>query len=89
MTSAGSVTYWINQLKAGNSDAAQHLWERYFLQLVRLARKKLQGDNTGRKLAAAAEKLLDTLVKDHPDTPWEILAKREKFTALGLEWKPN
>src|SRR6266851_7408636 len=43
MSSAGSVTHWIGQLQAGNSAAAQPLWERYFLQLVRLARKKLQG----------------------------------------------
>jgi len=39
----GSVTHWIGQLKAGNSAAAQPLWERYFQQLVYLARKKLQG----------------------------------------------
>ena len=43
MSSEGSVTHWIDQLKAGNSAAAQPLWERYFQQLVRLARKKLQG----------------------------------------------
>ena len=43
MSSAGSVTHWIGQLQAGNPAAAQPLWERYFQQLVRLARKKLQG----------------------------------------------
>jgi DNA-directed RNA polymerase specialized sigma24 family protein len=42
MSSPGSVTYWIRQLKAGNHEAAQRLWERYFLQLVALARKKRQ-----------------------------------------------
>ena len=36
-----------------------------------------------------AEKLLDKLAKSHPGTPWEILAKRERFTTLGLEWKPE
>ena len=35
-----SVTHWINQLKAGDPDAAQKLWERYFRRLVSLARKK-------------------------------------------------
>jgi hypothetical protein len=50
---------------------------------------KLQGDSTGRKLARDAEKLLDKLAKSHPGTPWEILAKRERFTTLGLEWKPE
>jgi len=37
----GSVTCWIDQLKAGNPAAAQPLWERYFQRLVRLARAKL------------------------------------------------
>jgi len=39
----GSVTTWIGALKAGDSHAAQKLWERYFEQLVRLARHKLAG----------------------------------------------
>src|SRR5260370_27999503 len=47
MNSNGSVTYWIGQLKAGDAAAAQPLFERYFAQLVRLARARLQG-NPGR-----------------------------------------
>ena len=43
MTSSGSVTQWLGLLKAGDADAAQRLWQRYFERLVRLARKKLQG----------------------------------------------
>jgi RNA polymerase sigma factor (sigma-70 family) len=42
MSTAGSVTHWIGQLKAGDPAAAQKLWERYFQQLVDLARKKLR-----------------------------------------------
>lgn len=42
MPSEGSVTRWIEELKAGDSAAAEHLWERYFRRLVRLARKRLQ-----------------------------------------------
>jgi DNA-directed RNA polymerase specialized sigma24 family protein len=38
----GSVTHWIGELKAGDAEAAQHLWERYFDALVRLARAKLR-----------------------------------------------
>lgn len=41
MSSEGSITRWIGQLQAGNLDAAQPLWERYFRQLVSLARHKL------------------------------------------------
>jgi DNA-directed RNA polymerase specialized sigma24 family protein len=43
ITSSGSVTSWIRQLKAGDRAAVQQLWERYFRRLVGLARKKLQG----------------------------------------------
>jgi DNA-directed RNA polymerase specialized sigma24 family protein len=43
MTSTGTVTHWIAQLKAGDHAAAQQLWEGYFLRLVGLARKRLQG----------------------------------------------
>src|SRR5205823_11454003 len=42
MSSPGSVTYWIGQLKAGDPAVARELWERYFQRLVGLARKKLQ-----------------------------------------------
>ena len=31
-----SVTHWIDQLKAGDSRAAQQLWERYYRQLVKI-----------------------------------------------------
>jgi DNA-directed RNA polymerase specialized sigma24 family protein len=41
-TSDGSVTRWIGELKSGGDAAAQHLWERYFDSLVRLAHKKLR-----------------------------------------------
>jgi DNA-directed RNA polymerase specialized sigma24 family protein len=43
MASDNSVTFWIGQLKAGDRQAAQKLWQGYFERLVNLARKKLQG----------------------------------------------
>ncbi len=43
MWSSGSVTHWIGRLKGGDLAAAQPLWERYFRQLVGLARQKLRG----------------------------------------------
>jgi DNA-directed RNA polymerase specialized sigma24 family protein len=39
----GSVAHWISRLKAGEQNAAQPLFERYFRQMVRLARGWLQG----------------------------------------------
>jgi DNA-directed RNA polymerase specialized sigma24 family protein len=38
----GSVTRWLGALQAGDAAAAQPLWDRYFAQLVRLARAKLR-----------------------------------------------
>ena len=43
----GSVTRWIDHLKAGDDVAAQRLWERYFHQLVRLARANLRAKPRG------------------------------------------
>jgi DNA-directed RNA polymerase specialized sigma24 family protein len=37
----GSVSHWIDGLKGGDGEAAQRLWERYFDELVRLARARL------------------------------------------------
>jgi RNA polymerase sigma factor (sigma-70 family) len=40
--SRGSVTTWLDGLKGRNEEAAQELWNRYFSQLVQLARRQLQ-----------------------------------------------
>ena len=40
--STGSVSQWIDQLKAGDEGAAHRLWERYFPRIAALARLKLQ-----------------------------------------------
>jgi RNA polymerase sigma factor (sigma-70 family) len=38
---AGSVTFWLSQLRLGQGHAAQKLWERYYERLVRLAQKRM------------------------------------------------
>src|SRR5262249_30677609 len=43
MSSPGSVSHLIGELKAGEAIAAQKLWERYFGRLAGLARSKLHG----------------------------------------------
>jgi len=40
---AGSMTQWIGARKAGDSTAAQALWERFFDRLVRPAADRLRG----------------------------------------------
>jgi DNA-directed RNA polymerase specialized sigma24 family protein len=47
MSSEGSVSGWIDQLKAGEHTAATHLWQRYFHKLVALARTHLRGKPRG------------------------------------------
>jgi DNA-directed RNA polymerase specialized sigma24 family protein len=42
MSTRGSVTVWIAELKAGDKLAAERLWENYFKRLVNLARHKLR-----------------------------------------------
>ena len=41
--SSDSVTQWLHNLKDGDPDSAQRLWERYFARLAGLARKRLNG----------------------------------------------
>jgi DNA-directed RNA polymerase specialized sigma24 family protein len=43
MSSEGSVSHWIDQLRAGDPAAAECLWGRYFERLVALARIQLRG----------------------------------------------
>jgi DNA-directed RNA polymerase specialized sigma24 family protein len=38
----GSVTKWLSELKEGDEQAAQALWNRYFSQLVELANRRLK-----------------------------------------------
>jgi RNA polymerase sigma factor (sigma-70 family) len=58
-TEPGSVSKWIGQLQAGESAAAQQLWERYFQRLVELAGKKLQ--RASRHIADEEDVALSTL----------------------------
>jgi DNA-directed RNA polymerase specialized sigma24 family protein len=43
MSEDKSVSRWIAELQRGDRDAAQHLWEEYFSQIVRVAAQKLRG----------------------------------------------
>lgn len=45
-------------------------------------------DSSMKELRKELRKIYDDIIKEHPDTPWAILAKREKNVALGLRWEP-
>jgi DNA-directed RNA polymerase specialized sigma24 family protein len=47
----GSVTHWLGVLQAGDVAAAQPLWDRYFAQLVRLARARIRSTSGGAAVA--------------------------------------
>ena len=91
----GSVTHWLGELKAGDPSAAQRLWERYFADLVRLARARL------RKAARAAEDEEDVALSafgafctaaargrfprlDDRDDPWRVLVTLTERKASDL-----
>jgi RNA polymerase sigma factor (sigma-70 family) len=47
MSSPGSITQWIDHLRAGDRVAAQRIWEHYARRLAGIARAKLQGERLG------------------------------------------
>jgi hypothetical protein len=56
------------------------------------SREKMQAKSElgkeARDRARRARDLLEAIAKEHRRTPYEILAKRDLATALGLEWQP-
>ena len=95
MTSDGSVTHWIREIQDGNRQVAKDLWERYFTQLVRLARDELHGAR--RQLAdeedvalsvfdsfcRAAEKGRFPDMEDR-DSLWRLLVKMTARKSIDL-----
>jgi DNA-directed RNA polymerase specialized sigma24 family protein len=59
MSPSGSVTALIERLEAGDHEAAQPLWERYYPRLVGLARERLRG--TPRRIADEQDVALSAL----------------------------
>jgi hypothetical protein len=49
---------------------------------------KLQStDKDIKELVSEMKDALKSLKKDHPNTPWEVLARRDGANYLGLEWE--
>lgn len=57
MSTEGSITQWLDQLRDGDSEAVQQIWERYYRRLVGMARKKLR--DTPRRVADEEDVAVD------------------------------
>jgi hypothetical protein len=55
---------------------------------VLVAKEKIS-DRDADKYAKKGKAYLETLGKETVGTPWELFAKREKITALGLDWQAS
>jgi hypothetical protein len=53
------------------------------------SREKLGAGKEFQNLAKRSKEILANLAQKHKGTPWEVLARRERLTALGLEWQPT
>ena len=56
---SGTITTWLHQLKKGDREALQNLWEHYFEQLIKLAHHKLIG--VPRQMADEEDLALSTI----------------------------
>ena len=56
--------------------------------LVLVSSEKMKSKKEVKDTAEAAQELFLKIAKDHPGTPWAVLAKRHAVMGLGLEWKP-
>ena len=45
MVNTSNVSHWIDQIKQGDSLAADRIWQHYFDRLVRAVRQRLRGEN--------------------------------------------
>jgi DNA-directed RNA polymerase specialized sigma24 family protein len=90
---SASVSTWVGRLKAGDSSAAQQLWQRYFAKLVSLARHKLGG--TPRRAADEEDVALSAFysfcqavdsgrfpVLENRDDLWQILVMHTARKAI-------
>jgi DNA-directed RNA polymerase specialized sigma24 family protein len=74
----GSVTRWVGGLKAGDPEASRQLWERYFADLVRLARARLRDTpRTAADEEDAALNAFDSLCRGAEDGRFPQLDDRE------------
>lgn len=95
MSSLAPVGVWVAQLKEGDPQAAQHLWNTYFLRMVKAARTRLQ--NAPGRMADEEDVALSAFksfcrgtkdgrfphAADHAD-PWPLLLALTRNKAVDL-----
>jgi len=92
-----SVTCWIDQAKAGDASAVRSLWERYFAQIVELARQQLRNSGADCRVADEEDVALSVLNKfflsaqkgRYPDLSdrdglWRLLIKMTANKSIDL-----
>lgn len=83
MQPSASVTQWIEQLRAGQTAAAERIWNRYFPRLAKLAQVRLQtradAGVDGEDVALSA---LDTLFRGLKEGRYERLGDRDELWRL-------
>lgn len=83
MSAEGSITRWIGQLKSGDADAAQQLWNVYFTRMVHLARHRLEA--APRRVADEEDVALSafhSFCQGAQDGRFSLLADRENLWSL-------
>jgi len=76
-------TQWIEQLAQGDEEAAQRIWERYYEQLVRVARRKLRA--AARRMADEEDAVLsafDSFCRGAAEGRFPMLSDRDGLWKL-------
>ena len=81
-----SVSQWIEKLKAGDADAADRLWQRYYARLVGLARRKLYGRSAaGCRRRRRGRGCVPELLSWHPGESLPRLARPSRTLAANCQ----
>ena len=88
----GSVTLYIEPLKAGDEGAARSLWYRYFDSLVRLARNRLRGGSSrfvgDEDIALEVPSIASVGARPPDGSPSWLIAITGLRRRVGMHWNP-
>lgn len=85
MSRDASVTMWINAVRQGDASAAEHLWRRYFQQLMAQARVRMTNvDRTGYDEEDAAISTFHILCTKLQEGHYASLSDRDELWQLML-----